>query len=80
MCVRPGPAQGPARDGGLQSVAVVPMTMTGSRDGVFRYEANCTFEESGTFGCGVRVRPDHANLPNPFALHLVKWATAAPET
>ena len=26
------------------------------------------------FTYGVRVRPHHPDLPNPFAMHLVKWA------
>ena len=30
--------------------------------------------DSGAVTYGVRVRPQHPDLPNPFAIPLVKWA------
>jgi starch phosphorylase len=61
-------------DGDLKSAVVVPMDVVGSGDNQYRYEVSHAFAESGTFGYGVRVRPQHVDLPNPFALDLVKWA------
>ncbi|MCX7707672.1 MAG: alpha-glucan family phosphorylase, partial [Anaerolineae bacterium] len=59
---------------GLLDATVVPMTRVGGGDGEFRYEGAFDASESGTFVYGVRVRPNHALLPNPHALALVKWA------
>ena len=58
----------------LESVQAVPMTLAGRADGEYLYEASFGFQESGTIVYGVRVRPARAGLPNPFALHLAKWA------
>jgi hypothetical protein len=46
---------------------------TGS-DGQFQYQLDFTSPDSGLFSYGVRVRPQHPDLPNPFALHLSSWA------
>ena len=46
----------------------------GGGGGVQQYAAAFDSPESGAFAYGVRVRPHHADLPNPFALGLVKWA------
>jgi hypothetical protein len=59
---------------GLGSARHVPMTQVGDGDGECRYEATFAFLESGPMAYGVRARPDHPDIPNPFALHLVKWA------
>ncbi len=59
---------------GLLDATVVPMQRVGGGDGELRYEATFDATESGTFVYGVRVRPAHPLLPNPFAVALVKWA------
>jgi glycogen phosphorylase len=58
----------------LKSARPVPMTLAGGAGGEYRYEVTFAFPESGAIAYGVRVRPDHAHIPNPFALYLVKWA------
>jgi glycogen phosphorylase len=58
----------------LKSARPVPMVLAGGANGEYRYEVTFGFPESGAIAYGVRVRPDHAHIPNPFALHLVKWA------
>ncbi len=58
----------------LGDVAALPMRRVGGERGEHRYEAAFAVPESGAFAYGVRVRPSHADLPNPFALGLVKWA------
>jgi starch phosphorylase len=65
---------GAAAGEGLQGAQSVPMALAGGSHGEHRYEVTFAFPESGTIAYGVRVRPDHAHLPNPFALYLVKWA------
>ena len=65
---------GQQKEGKLQTAAALPMQLMGSQDGVYHYEASEAFPDSGNFGYGVRVRPNHANLPNPYATYLVKWA------
>jgi len=62
---------GHATDGDLSTATVVPMRPLG---GAGAYIAAFDSPESGVFNYGVRVRPHHADLPNPFALCLVKWA------
>ena len=66
---------GPMTDGDLRAATVVPMRLRSSASGSARqYVAMFDSTESGDFAYGVRVRPHHADLPNPFAMHLVKWA------
>jgi starch phosphorylase len=65
---------GQHRDGRLETAAALPMQLVSVADGVYRYEAVEAFPDSGSFGYGVRVRPHHEYLPNPFATYLVKWA------
>ena len=62
-------------DGGGEPAAthIVPMRMTGARDGVVTYEAELGSIDSGAVTYGVRVRPA-SQLPIPFAIPLVKWA------
>ena len=52
----------------------MPMKQTGRDDGGCGYEAAFDVPESGRFAYGVRARPQHPNMPNPFATHLVTWA------
>ena len=61
-------------DGDLRDATVLPMALTSRGDGERRYTGALDASESGDFIYGVRVRPHHADLPNPFALGLVKWA------
>jgi len=65
---------GHERDGQLKDATALPMRCIEARDGEYHYEAAFDVPESGVFGYGVRVRPAHPDLPNPFALCLVKWA------
>jgi starch phosphorylase len=65
---------GQAAGDNLRSAGSAPMTLAGGMDGEYRYEVAFGFPESGAIAYGVRVRPDHAYIPNPFALFLVKWA------
>jgi glycogen phosphorylase len=62
---------GPMVDGDLTAVTVSPMRRLGAE---CRYVGAFVSPESGVFNYGVRVRPHHADLANPFALGLVKWA------
>lgn len=61
-------------EGQLRDAAAIPMRLLGGAGGEQRYEARFDVQESGTFTYGVRVRPDHRYLPNPFAAYLMKWA------
>ena len=66
---------GPMADGDLSAATVIPMRpLGGEGGGVQQYAAAFDSAESGAFTYGVRVRPHHTDLPNPFALGLVKWA------
>lgn len=82
--LRPGPLSpddlavelvyGQHKDGRLETAAALPMQLVGTEDGAYLYEASEAFPDSGSFGYGVRVRPNHEHLPNPYATYLVKWA------
>ncbi len=66
-------------DDDLTDATVIPMRLVagaggGANGGVLDYVVSFNSPESGTFTYGVRVRPHHPDLPNPFAMHLVKWA------
>ena len=50
------------------------MRITGAQDGAVTYEAELGSIDSGAVTYGVRVRPQHPELPIPFAIPLVKWA------
>jgi starch phosphorylase len=65
---------GREQEGHLGDVTALPMRRVGDEGGEYRYEAAFDVSESGTFAYGVRVRPSHADLPNPFVIGLVKWA------
>jgi starch phosphorylase len=65
---------GQAKGDSLENATAVPLVLAGGANGEYRYEVTVGFPESGAISYGVRVRPDHALLPNPFGLHLVKWA------
>jgi glycogen phosphorylase len=59
---------------GLANALSVAMPLVDEQDGECRYEVTLAFRESGAIAYGVRVRPDHPDIPSPFALSLVKWA------
>ncbi len=61
------------REGNGQEAVAIPMKRIGSENGL-TYEATFDVPESGRFSYGVRARPQHPLLPNPFATHLVTWA------
>ncbi len=67
VCVREG------NDGPMESVALL-MDRAGAADGGLCYEKAFDVPESGRFAYGVRARPQHPNLPNPFATQLMTWA------
>ncbi len=67
VCVREG-------NGGPAEAVALPMRQTGVQDGGVCYEAEFDVPESGRFAYGVRARPQHRDLPNPFAMHLITWA------
>jgi starch phosphorylase len=58
----------------LADVRVLPMHRDNGGGSQGRYTAELVPNSSGVFAYGVRVRPAHADLPNPFALNLVRWA------
>lgn len=85
--VRPGPltpddlavelVYGHEQDGQMADATALAMERVddpAGPAGVLTYEAEFHTAESGKFTYGVRVRPSHANLPNPFVLGLVRWA------
>ncbi len=66
---------GPERDGELLETYVAAMRLVGSAEGaVLRYEAELGPIARGAVSYGVRVRPQHPDLPIPFAVPFVKWA------
>ncbi len=65
---------GRGRDGDLDDAAVLPLHRVGGDGGEYHFEGELRSPESGMFVYGVRVRPQHALLPNPFAAYLVRWA------
>ncbi len=67
VCVREG-------DGRAVEAVALPMHLTGRADGVYQFETTFDVPDSGRFAYGVRARPQHADLPNPFATYLMTWA------
>ncbi len=65
---------GQQQDGDLRTAQVVPMLQVADADGQARYSLDLSLPDSGRFVYGVRVRPNQPDLPNPFALPLVRWA------
>jgi starch phosphorylase len=87
--LRPGPLSpddlavelvfGHMADDDLTDATVIPMRLLvgtggGANGDVLDYVVSFDSPESGAFSYGVRVRPHHVDLPNPFAMCLVKWA------
>ena len=65
---------GHPNDGDLGDARLLPLNRTGSKDGEVLFQADFSLPDSGSFVYGVRVRPRHDGLPNPFPLPLVRWA------
>jgi hypothetical protein len=67
---------GPARDNDFVDAQVLPMQRMAeaSADGRVAYSVDFTSPDSGLFAYGVRVRPQHPDLPNRFATYLTCWA------
>jgi starch phosphorylase len=65
---------GKAVDGTLATATALPMRLVRNERDRLVYEAGFDCQESGQFAYGVRVRPDHPDLPNPFAANLLLWA------
>ena len=72
---------GRQEDGQFVAEGALPMSRAaadGDGDGYVQastlYVFDGAFPESGKYAYGVRVRPDQVELPNAFAVPLVKWA------
>ena len=65
---------GQQQDGNLKTAVVVPMLQDGNADGQLHYSVDLSSPDSGRFVYGVRVRPNQPDLPNPFALPMIRWA------
>jgi len=62
-------------DGHSEPQQTLPMAYTKrEQDGAYRYDIHFQLTESGTLAYGVRVLPNHANLPNVYDLGLILWA------
>ena len=62
-------------DGHSEPQQTLPMAFTKrEQDGAYRYDIHFQLTESGTLAYGVRVLPNHANLPNVYDLGLILWA------
>jgi starch phosphorylase len=64
----------PDADGHLLEPAVAAMERSGTHGDALAYQGELTLEESGQFAVGVRVRPSHPDLINPYELGLSQWA------
>jgi starch phosphorylase len=67
---------GHARDGELLDAVTLPMISSpgAGTAGQVDFGVDFASPDSGLFAYGVRVRPQHPDLPNPYALHLACWA------
>jgi len=62
------------RSGTLIDPQVVPMERSGEENGALLYQGALTPANSGMIALGVRVRPHHAGMVNPYEVGLSKWA------
>jgi len=60
--------------GQLLAPTVVPMQAVGQQDGAVLFEGSITPGDSGVFVVGVRARPTHAGLINPYETGVSRWA------
>jgi starch phosphorylase len=52
----------------------MPLAVAGELgNGTYRFEGELTCEIAGSRGVAVRVLPNHPDLPQPLALHLLTW-------
>ena len=65
-------AVGPADE--MIEPSILSMTLSGSGDGLHRYEGTFTCERAGRYGFTVRVVPRNADLASPADLGCVAWA------
>lgn len=61
-------------NGQLRAPQVAPMRQVGEREGALLYHGVLTPESSGVIALGVRARPHHPALVNPYELGLSRWA------
>jgi glycogen phosphorylase len=62
-------------DGYIVPQQTLPMAyIKREQDGAYRYDIHFQPCESGTLSYGVRVLPNHADLPNVYDLGLILWA------
>lgn len=64
----------PGEENGLHAPQVVPMQQVGEEQGALLFQGVLTPSDSGVFAVGVRARPTHPGLVNPYELGLSKWA------
>jgi len=60
--------------GRLVDPQVTPMTSVGAQDGALLFRGELTPSESGRLALGIRARPTHEGLINPYELGLSRWA------
>jgi glycogen phosphorylase len=65
---------GQASDGDLMEAHSARMQPVSSSDGVVLLQGEIASPESGSFVYGVRARPAHPGLQQPFAIPLITWA------
>jgi starch phosphorylase len=62
------------RQGQLIDPVVIPLQPTGAENNALLYQAELTPANSGQLALGVRARPHHPGLINPYEVGLTKWA------
>lgn len=60
--------------GQLLAPTVIPMQVVGQQDGAQLFEGAITPADSGVFVVGVRARPTHDGLINPYETGVSRWA------
>lgn len=57
----------------IEDPRTVALHRTGSEDGALLYNGQMSVTDSGKLAVGVRVRPTHPHLVNPYELGLSRW-------
>jgi hypothetical protein len=65
---------GQDRQGQLVDPQVTLMQRTGEEHGALLYQGQLTPADSGVLALGVRLRPAHPALSNPYETGLSRWA------
>ncbi|MFN8443138.1 MAG: alpha-glucan family phosphorylase [Caldilineaceae bacterium] len=60
--------------GEVTEVEVVPLSKIGQDYDALLYKGNLTLNHSGRFALGVRMRPNHSEMINPYEMGLMRWA------